>query len=539
MKPIALEHAPSDISEQCVSISKISLQEISDDDSADDIPFMLQGQCDLTLQPGRTLVIEMAIPLREAGEVSASSVKLCYQPDAFNLEYTMKLGSGDQVNGWFVEGSSKPRNARSDAHVLYVQPRPPKMEITVVGLLNQYYANEPIELPIQLRNAEDESASIKLDVHLFGETVPPMTVLAGDDERKADGAKEESKITAFPLGSLDSSSTLDLTLRLDPADAPTTYQLHLRASYHLESDKATPIMQMLPVHIEVVNAFEANYDLVPRPHPDPWPSLFDDDNVVVVDDEGKEPNSARGVAQNWCLICRYASFAREDIKVVDMGLKVLSGTRHARCNVVKQAEFPDEGMVVSPKTMHEARFDLTAQKLSLDDRHPVSLDLAVEIKWQRVGGKPEQSVNTTTLPAGQYLVLSTEPRALASVFNTPGTAEQPDGLLHLEVTLENPSNHFLTFGLTMEPSDEFAFSGSKQTTVHLLPMSRRTTTYRLLPLVRGEYVRPGLVVRDKYFQKVLRVIPTEGMKVDKDGLLLWVPPAEGEEAACAQDEDTE
>jgi hypothetical protein len=52
--------------------------------------------------------------------------------------------------------------------------------------------------------------------------------------------------------------------------------------------------------------------------------------------------------------------------------------------------------------------------------------------------------------------------------------------------------------------------------------------------VRGAYVRPGLVVRDKYFQKTLRVIPTEGMKIDQEGLLIWVPgngKVEGEEGS--------
>lgn len=532
LKPIVLEHSKSS-----VSIETLTLQESFGDDSDDGPPSMLRGQCDLALNPGRTRVIEMAIPLREAGSVSASLVKLSYQSDAFDMEYKMKLGLRDQVSGWLVEGSTKPRHTRSDAHVLHVQPRPPKMDIKVVDPLSQYYANEVIELQVQLHNAEDESASVKVDVHLFGKTAPAVTILAGDEERRADGMEEESKITAFPLGSLDSSSTLGLTVRIDPADAPITYDLHLRASYHLESDVATPITQMLPVHINVVNAFEANYDLVPRLHHDPWPSLFDYDNVLSADDEGKEAGVARGVAQNWCLICHYASFALEDLKVVGMDMKVLSGARHARCNVGKQAEFPDDGIVVSPKTMHEARFDLAAQKLSLDDRHPVSLDLAVDIKWQRVGAKPEDAVNTTTMLAGNHLVLSTEPRVLASVFETPGTAGQAEGLMHLDITLENPSSHFLTFGLTMEPSDEFAFSGAKQTTLHLLPMSRRTTTYRLLPLVRGEYVRPGLVVRDKYFQKVLRVIPTEGMKIDKDGLLVWVPPAGGDDAPEAESKE--
>jgi hypothetical protein len=535
LKPILLDHSSSELGDGSVSISTLTLRETFGDHSDDGLPTMLQGECDLTLTPGRTRVIEVAIPLREAGEVSASSVKLSYESDAFDLDYKMRLGYKGQVSGWFVAGSDKPRYSRSDAHILHIQPRPPKMDIKVVDPSTQYYANEPINLQVQLHNAEDEAATVRLDVNLFGKACPALTIMARDEERRAEGAGEESKITGLPLGRIDSLSALDLTLRIDPADAPITYDLHLRASYHLESDAATPIVQMLPVPINVVNAFEANYDLVPRLHPDPWPSIFDYENVLSADEGGKAAVAPRGLAQNWCLVCHYASFALEDLNVVDMEVKVLSGASHARYHVGKQAEVPGEGIVVTPKKIHEARFDLMAQKLSLDDRHPASLDLAVVIKWQRLpkgeGEEPEGPVNTTTMLAGHYLVLSTEPRALASVFETPpATAGQAEGLMHLDITLENPSSHFLTFGLTMEPSDEFAFSGSKQTTLHLLPMSRRTTTYRLLPLVRGEYVRPGLVVKDKYFQKVLRIIPTEGMKIDKEGLLIWVPPAEGDGA---------
>jgi hypothetical protein len=47
--------------------------------------------------------------------------------------------------------------------------------------------------------------------------------------------------------------------------------------------------------------------------------------------------------------------------------------------------------------------------------------------------------------------------------------------------------------------------------------------------VRGEWIRPVLVVRDRYFQKVLRVVPaSEGLRADKEGVLVWVPPEEEE-----------
>lgn len=535
MKPILLEHAAAeDASNESMSISTLTLEETFDDDSSGDLPTSLHGKCDLTLAPGSRRVIEMSIPLREAGEISAASMKLVYHCDAFDLDYKMKLGSAAQVSGWYVAGSTKPRQIRSEAHVLQVQPRPPKLDIKVVDPLNQYYANEVIELKVQLHNAEDEGATVKLDAHLFGKTVPALKMLTKDEERKADAAEEESKLVGFPVGKLGSSSSFDLALFINPAEAPTTYDLHLRASYHLESDPATPIMQMLPVTITVVNPFEANYDLVPRLHPDAWPNLFDYDNVLNGDEKEKASAAASGLVQNWCLICHYASFATEELKVKGMEMRVLSKPSNVRCNVGEKLKVPEEGSIVSPKTMNEARFDLTAQKVSLDDRHPISLDLAVVIEWQRQGEDAGRPVNTTTLIAGNYLVLSTEPRVLATSLASPATAAQPEGLMHLDVTVENPSSHFLTFGLTMEPSDEFAFSGAKSTTVHLLPMSRRTVTYRLLPLVTGTFVRPGLVVRDKYFQKVLRIIPTEGMKIDKDGLLVWIP---GAEPASAEEDD--
>jgi hypothetical protein len=124
-------------------------------------------------------------------------------------------------------------------------------------------------------------------------------------------------------------------------------------------------------------------------------------------------------------------------------------------------------------------------------------------------------------------------------------------MITLTITIENASNHFLTFGLAMEPSEEFAFSGPKMTTVSLLPVSRRGVEYRLLPVGGGAssseggqaggdaevegggekeggedgmWVQPGLVVRDKYFQKVLRVVPAgEGVRGGKEGFEVWVP----------------
>ncbi|KAM0508203.1 hypothetical protein ACHAP8_000414 [Fusarium lateritium] len=530
LKPILLEQEASEESSSTTGcfIQSLSLKEDYAEESEDELPALLKGHSDLTLRPGQTRVFEMNIPLREPGTATAASVTVSHSNDSFELDYKLNIRPTDPVVGWYVQGSSKPRSTRPEAGTIQIQPRPPKMQIKLLEPLAQYHANEVIDLEVEILNAEDESATAKLDIHLFGKEVPAATVEADGNGGSAEASTEESKISGLALGAIKSTSSVKVVLHIDAPSAPTTLDLHLRTSYHLDSDVATPIMQMLTVQLNVVNAFEANYDLVPRLHPGPWPSLFDSEGLGDT-----EEGAARGFAQKWCLLCHYASFAQEDLKVLGMDLNVVSCVGGARCNVTQAPNVSHEGVVVTPKRMHEAQFDLVAQKLTMEDRHPVTVELAFVIRWQRQG-RGDGPVNTTVMPVGKYLVLGTEPRVLASVYHAPKVEDDMPGLLQLDMTVENPSNHFLTFGLGMEPSEDFAFSGAKQTTLNLLPQSRRTTTYRLLSHVSGVWIRPKLTVRDKYFQKVLRIIPTEGMKIDEDGLLLWVP---GEEKKGEEEDD--
>ena len=535
LRPIKIKHAPGEGGPaRGLWRSQVEVQETFEDGTEDDLPSEVTGQADLTIRPGQTRTLEVDIPLRAAGDVQATSVLFHYRHESFSLDYSMKLGGEGEAKGWYIEESSRPRRVREAAHQLHVLPRPPKMEVKIKEAADQYYANELLELKLELLNAEDETAQVKLDVYVLGKEIPPFQVQSSDQTKSVEGASGEARCSGLSLGTITSQAAHEAIVLIDPVDAPTTLDLQIRVSYHLDSDPATPIIQSLSVQLNVVNAFEANYDLVPRIHDDVWPSLFDSDGL-----DGSEDNELaavpRGMAQKWHLICHYASFAEEALEIVGMDMKILSSVASMHCEVTQRPQVPDDGIIMGPKTMHEAQFELVVQKTKLDDRQPVTVDLGFIIQWRR-DNKRDSQVNTTIMQVGKYLVLSTEPRVLASVFHAP---LETTGLLHLEVTVENPSNHFLTFGLSMEPSDEFAFSGAKQTTVHLLPLSRRKVTYRLLPLVGGKYVKPGLVVRDKYFQKVLRVIPTEGMKIDKDGLLLWVPGSVVAEEDEPEDEAVE
>jgi hypothetical protein len=111
-----------------------------------------------------------------------------------------------------------------------------------------------------------------------------------------------------------------------------------------------------------------------------------------------------------------------------------------------------------------------------------------------------------------------EPRVLATM--TPSKTLL--SFFHLDYILENPSMHFLTFTMTMEASDQCAFSGPKTLAVQLVPVSRHTVRYNLLCTGSAKWIQPQLVVVDSYFNKTLRVLPTEGMRGDKKGILVRV-----------------
>lgn len=489
----------------------------------------VRGAADLLLSPGQTRVYEMAIPLRDPGDARAQSAVVSVDNEAFSLDYTVSYKDNTPGTFWLEPSGFQRKIGREGAQQIHVEPRPPKMEIKPVNGVDQYYTNEAITLDFELVNAEDEDAVTKLDVHVFGEQVPGATVkITGHPDIVSPPNVEASRLAGLSLGTIKISDKIGIQVCLDEVAHPSSLEFNIRAAYHLASDPGTRIVRKNTFTASVVSPFEANYEFLPRLHPDPWPSVFDPDTIRgASEDESSQP--PLGVAQKWCLICHYASFATENLQVVGLDAQVLSSTGGIQCATTERPELPDAGLEVTPRAMQEAHFDVTTQKLSLDDRGPATVDLALVLRWRRPGSSV---VNVTTLLAPRYSVMHIEPRALASL--SPVTAD--DGLLGLDVTIENPSSHFLTFGITMEPSDEFAFSGPKRTTVHVLPVSRRVSSFRVLPLVRGAFIRPGLAVRDKYFQKVLRVLPTEGMRVDKEGLMIWVPGEEGEEGNEEQKE---
>ncbi|KAI1141592.1 Gryzun, putative trafficking through golgi-domain-containing protein [Hypoxylon sp. FL0543] len=493
---------------------------------------ILKGTDDLTLLPGQTRVFEMDVPLREPGDANASSIQVSVAPKSFVLNYTINIQETNSVGLWYSQSSARKRITRANPHKIKILPRPPKMEVRLVNGLEQYYASETIRLELEILNEEDADAITKLDIALYGESAPGYRVqVEGGTERSSMAGAGESKLDGISVGTIPNSRSVKTTVTIDPVDGPVMFDLMVKTRYHLATDPATPIIQQETYHLNIVNPFEASYDLFPRLHSE-WPNYFNPEDIQDPSDGEEAARRPRGIAQKWALATRYASFAQEDLAILDLNVNILSTHGAVVCKTSKIQATAGNGAVINPKTIEEAEFEVIAQKLDLDDRSPATTDLSFIIKWRRLTSS-EDVVNTTTLPLPRFFVTTSEPRVLAGVsyYSPPGSSSPSDPepqLLFLDITIENPSSHFLTFGLMMEPSEEFAFSGAKTTTLNVLPVARRSVTYRLLPLVRGAWIRPTLVVRDKYFQKVLKIIPTEGMKSDRDGVLVWVPPPEDE-----------
>lgn len=538
IRPILLRHEQDSDSQSqgrplssTVSVSVVSLTEVkaeaNDDDSEQSTPpaatARLLGASSLTLIPGHTAVFELNIPLREPGEASASSVEFTVNNEAFKLTHTASVQKAGSGHVWYT-GTARRRMARTHPQSIRVLPRPPKMEIKELDLRDLYYTNEVCDLLFDIVNEEDADATAKVDITVLGEDPPNfrLQTTTGDESRAlADG--EETKLEGIALGSIKASEASRVTLILSAAERSTAYTVTIKVSYNLQTDPATTIIQLATYRIEVVSPFEANYELLSRLHPDPWPSLFDYEGIQKPSAE--IASTSHGLSQAWCLVTRFASFATSNLKIIDLDVEI--ATAHGvQCQASKRKTLPAGGLEVSPKTIEEMQFDIVAKRASLDERNPMGLDVSFVIQWARLEQAPG-TCNRTLLAVPRLPIFNTEPRVLASVSyqKEPGN----DQVVLLALTIENASNHFLTFGLSMDPSDEFAFSGAKQTTLNLLPISRRSLTYRLLPLVKGgSWIRPNLTVKDKYFQKVLRIIPTEGVKTDKEGFLVWVPALDGE-----------
>ncbi|CAN9137032.1 unnamed protein product [Alternaria alternata] len=483
------------------------------------------GTADLTLHPGQTKVYSFPLVLRESGDVDIAACVFGVTTEKFELACSDTDPETPTRPMWWIKSDAKIKS-RSLKHgsgmSVHILPKPPKMEINLPDVRNQYYTDESVTLAIEILNQEEEDTEAVLEVRLLGRSKDTLSYTwlerpAESPMKEVPPALDGSTDVDLPghvVGKLAQGARTTERIRFTAPADPADYALEVKVLYHVLSDRDIPISKIMVADLVFNAPFEASYDLNARVHPDPWPSYFElqeaESNV------NPESPDAFGIAQKWGLRAKVASFADEQLVVSDLAVEVHSIHGGATCDVTK--EFNIEETAMEPQILSEWGFSLDIRKNNLEERRSTALDTTLNITWKRTSD-PLASPVTSSLPIPRIQIPSSEPRVLASSHLSPTILS----LIHLDYVLENPTMHFLTFELAMEASEDFGFSGPKLRTLHLLPMSRQTVRYNLLSNVEGDWITPNLKVTDRYFNKTLKVQGTEGMRLDKKGVGIWVP----------------
>ncbi|KAE8354465.1 Gryzun, putative trafficking through golgi-domain-containing protein [Aspergillus coremiiformis] len=487
---------------------------------------------DLTLGPSQTRIFNLACIPREAGESRVASITLLIEEEKFDLTCAI-TDLTQRESFWWQQtknGVARRRVGKNrDTSRCKIMPKPPKIRITTPNLMDTYYTNERIVLRIGIHNEEDDAADVVVEARLFGRPESAAKILWLDEDGSPEAQSSErstpvegvSHFIKQPIGVMETASHRELDIVLTDTQDASDYELEISSVYNLVSDIQTPIIATLRVNLPIIRPFEANYEFIPRLHPQPWPDFFTVADELLRNDS--TPNDG-GLQQRWCLNSKVVSFALKPLVIEKMLLVLLGLGGGTTCHIGPEVVVSPGGPEIHLEELRESNFTVDIHKTVLGDRRPAALNLALEIQWRRSATDDGESIpdsnsiTTSTLAVPRFVIPGGEPRVLASAMNS----KTRSGLIHLDYTIENPSMHFLTFNLTMEASENFAFSGPKTMVIQLVPLSRHTVRYNLLASKRGLWIQPQLLVVDTYFNKTLRVLPTEDMRSDKKGPLVWV-----------------
>ncbi|KAH8693051.1 Gryzun, putative trafficking through golgi-domain-containing protein [Talaromyces proteolyticus] len=521
LRPIRLQTENSDSEDdnpKC-RISDVTLHDIKEPTESSSFSSSIVGKVDLTLRPSHTRVFNLTIVPREAGEARIASITLVVKEEKFNLSYVIPNDHQSMYFFWWKNTPQGPRKRRigkeRDTSMCRILPKPPKIHIHTPNLEKYYYTNERVALTVAMQNNEEDVAEVAMHAKIYSQPGSEVELSWLDNADPVDSTEENIPHSiSRNVGKLAPASTSEVQLVLSNTVNAVKYELEISMLYFLSSDPQTPISKSIVVDLDFVRPFEANYDFLPRIHPQPWPNLFSLNEALATSDTPRPD----GLQQKWIVNSKLVSFASEPLDIEKVSLVLLETHGRAVCELSTETLMTPETPQIKLGDLRESEFEVNVHKLSLEDRQSVTLDLSLDVHWRRTLSDGTGTSTVSSLAMPRFLIPMGEPRILASSVSS----DQLPGLIHLDYTIENPSIHCLTFNLTMEASEHFAFSGSKTRAIQLVPLSRHTVRYSLLAFNPGMWIQPQLVVIDTYFNKTLRVLPTEGMRSDRKGILVWV-----------------
>ena len=469
------------------------------------------GSANLSFHAGQARVFSIVIVPEASGNSRALKAISRIGTDNKVIEHTTWFEAHKKAAAWLNEASitgitgpqvrlNPPKTA------VDILPRPPKLDMVFDNIRNIYYTGEEIRFELSLINSEDEEADIDIEImtHSNSSNVPRLYFL--DDARQP--LERHEQRTSSSLGKIKPRNSTSRRLILENSELAIDIVVEARASYALTSSPGRRIEKSSSADVVMIRPFEALHVVYPDWHPDHWPDYFywqeDRDNVGG-------PNASKdditGLFSRWQSRMRITSFATETLVIDSVRLKTCKMNRHAKVHVSEDEESTNNIEIIS-NGRHTASFEIDVQKKSMDETRPVAIEPVVEIGWRRLGSRHEDTV-ITKLELQRISLAGGEPRVLARQCLSEKTRN-----LVIEYIIENPSMHFLTFNISIESSEDYAFSGPKQTTIQLPPLNRHGIKYLFMPLATGAHIRPDVQVLDVYFNKVLNVIPTGTLRAE-------------------------
>ncbi|KIW12910.1 hypothetical protein PV08_08097 [Exophiala spinifera] len=484
----------------------------------------LAGKADLVMPSSCTKIFRLRITPREAGDVAVASITLLVNGPNYSLAVTCSDFEHSVAQWWETKnGIPIPRLLGEESNAynkITVQPKPPKLQIEVPGLRRAYYANETIEIAFGLQNDEEEAAMLSVTVRMIS-PVEDSARIRWLDPGIQDATNSETGVLILPprdLGTIAANESTTVSVCIDETVVAVDHEVELVATYTLVSEPETVLTKSLAIDVVVIRPFEANYDFVPRLDLEPWPSFFQAPPIE------RDSSTPLGLRHRYWVTANLYSFADEPLTIEAIILTATKVEGSATCSsttgMVRRPgmESAQDKATISSSVLPDQTtifdFELSLQKVVLGDRHTVGVDLALEIGWRR---QDSNGVNTTVLEVPKLVAAMAEPRVLLTASQATLSASGPS-VHKLVFTLENPSMHFLTFNVSLDAAEDFAFSGPKACSLSLVPISRQSLTYRILPNKRDKWVEVHLNVIDAYFGQTLRILPGgDGVKVDKKG----------------------
>ena len=479
----------------------------------------LQGSSDLILFPASSKIFSLAALPFDASRIEVSRISLCVREEDFDFEFILP---GDEIPHqdctWALNGNtlcqSKTQSERST--LVEVLPKPPKVRIELPNLSKSYFTGEHILLSIQVSNEEDEESSVDIEINLHDQDTSSLILHWGTVEEDTDPAVDENTKGTLKtsLGLMASAEKRFLTFNFQSGVKPAAHTLEIIAHYCLLSDPDTPVSKAVSIDMLIVRPFEANFDFAPQIHEKQWSSYFH------VDEEMKTPDTAVGLCQRWTVTAAIASFAPIDLVLEAADLQLAAPPEKVVCTIWPNDDNSSAAATLPPQEIQERRFSMDLQKTGFEDCRTSCFDLQLRIIWRRdIAGAPT-AIAYLQLP--ELVIPYGEPRVLASA----SLERAKPGRVHVNYVIENPSMHVLSFSVTMEASDDFAFSGPKATSLQLVPHSCHAIRYTLLPFVHGRWIEPQVKIIDEHWHKTLKVNVTGDIKGSKRGILIWIDAEE-------------